>query len=208
MTIVAITSEELYKRDSALKSIRDSLVADTSAPLYTYRKENAFHPVIGEGSHEASIMFVGEAPGATEAKQGHPFCGASGKVLDTLLQHIGLVRADVYITNLVKDRPPENRDPLPQEIAYYAPLLDRQVEIIRPRVLVTLGRHSMGYLMPKLGFNEELKPISQIHGKVFTGKLNAQEVSLVTLYHPAVALYNGSMRAVLLKDAEILKKFL
>ncbi len=205
---MAISVKELERRQAALDKIRDELINDERAPFFSFRKENGFHSVVGEGNLAAHILFVGEAPGATEAKQGHPFCGASGKVLDTLLQHIGLVRADVYITNLVKDRPPKNRDPLPAEVAYYAPLLDRQIKIIKPKVLVTLGRHSMQYLMPKLGLEDELKPIGQMHGKVFKGKLNNQKVCLVTLYHPAVALYNGSMRAVLLKDAEILKKFL
>lgn len=203
-----ISENELQQRHEKLREIRDRLVADTTAPLYAYRKENGFHPVIGEGNHAAKIMFVGEAPGENEAKQGRPFCGSAGKFLDVLLEHIGLARADVYITNLVKDRPPNNRDPLPAEIDYYAKLLDQQVEILRPSCLVTLGRYSMGYLMPKLGLSDELKSISQIHGKVFEGAYNGEKISLVTLYHPAVALYNGGMRGTLLKDAEVLMTFL
>jgi len=202
-----ISKEALEIRDNRLRALRDGLVADTTAPLYEYRKANGFHPVIGEGSHKTKIMFVGEAPGENEAKQGHPFCGAAGKFLDVLLEHIGLARTDVYITNLVKDRPPENRDPVPAEIEYYAKLLDKQVEILRPSCLVTLGRYSMGYLLPKLGLEAELKSISQIHGKVFEGAYNGEKISIVTLYHPAVALYNGSMRGTLLKDAEVLKEF-
>jgi len=96
---------------------------------------------------------------------------------------------------------------VPAEIEYYAKLLDKQVEILRPSCLVTLGHYSMGYLLPKLGLEAELKSISQIHGKVFEGAYNGEKISIVTLYHPAVALYNGSMRGTLLKDAEVLKEF-
>lgn len=203
-----LSKEELDLRHEQLKSIRDELIADTAAPLYNYRTENGFYPVIGEGSHAAKIIFVGEAPGENEAKQGRPFCGASGRFLDVMLAHIELAREDVYITNTVKDRPPGNRDPLPAEIEYYTKFLDRQIKILKPSCLVTLGRFSMGYLMPKLGLANNLKPISQVHGKIFDGELDGQKVSLVTLYHPAVALYSGSMRGTLLKDAEVLKTFL
>ena len=203
-----ITEQELEERNQQLKAIRDSLLTDIRAPLFEYRKANNFHPVIGEGDHAADIMFVGEAPGENEAKQGRPFCGAAGKFLDVLLEHIGLVRSSVYITNILKDRPPENRDPLPNEIAYYTPLLDKQIEIIKPSCVVTLGRFSMAYLMEKLCLKAELKSISLMHGKVFEGELNGVKVPIVTLYHPAVALYNGGMRATLLKDAEVLQQFL
>lgn len=203
-----ITPEELEIRHTLMKNIRDFLVSDTQSPLYEYRKSHGFHPVIGEGNHAAKIMFVGEAPGENEAKQGRPFCGAAGKFLDVILEHLSLDRMSVYITNLVKDRPPENRDPLPVEIEYYAKLLDKQIEIIKPSCLVTLGRHSMAYILPKFGLAEQLKPISQMHGKVFEGTFNDQSISVATLYHPAVALYNGGMRTTLMKDAEILLKFI
>ncbi|MDE2172875.1 MAG: uracil-DNA glycosylase, partial [Patescibacteria group bacterium] len=107
-----------------MKEVRDDLFAFELSPLYEYRTANKFFPVIGEGSHDASIMFVGEAPGLNEAKTGRPFCGAAGKFLSLLLESIGLTRDKVYITNIVKDRPPENRDPTPQEIALYSPFLD------------------------------------------------------------------------------------
>lgn len=203
-----ISEEELQKRHDALKAIRDSLVVDETAPLFKYRKENGYHPVIGEGNHAAKIMFVGEAPGENEAKQGRPFCGAAGKFLDVMLEHLKLARADVYITNIVKDRPPENRDPLPEEIEYYGKLLDKQMEILSPSCVVTLGRYSMTYLLPRLGLEGELKPISALHGKVFQGNLNGKQLSIATLYHPAVALYNGGMRTTLLKDSEVLLPFL
>ncbi|MDE2188721.1 MAG: uracil-DNA glycosylase [Patescibacteria group bacterium] len=191
-----------------MKKIRDELVDFKQSPIYPYRTANKYFPVIGEGSHDAHIMFVGEAPGKTEAKTGRPFCGASGKFLDYMLSSIGMVREKVYITNVVKDRPEDNRDPTPEEIALYAPFLDRQIEIIQPRVIATLGRHSMDYLMRKFGLELELEPISKIHGKLFEAHASYGPVSIATLYHPAVALYNGGMRDVLKKDFEVLKKFI
>jgi DNA polymerase len=197
-----LTDEALKECDNQLYAIKEQLLHDSSAPLYAYRTENSFHPVIGEGSHAAKVMIVGEAPGLNEAKQGRPFCGASGKFLDALLEHIGLDRKTVYVTNVVKDRPPENRDPLPQEIEYYGPLLLRQFQIIKPEVIVTLGRYSMAYVLKTFGIESQLGPISALHGKQFKGLFEELKTTIVTLYHPAVALYNGSMRAVLLKDFE------
>jgi uracil-DNA glycosylase family 4 len=194
-----------------MKKIRDELFAFKQSPLYEYRTSNNYFPVIGEGSHDATIMFVGEAPGQNEAKTGRPFCGAAGKFLTELVESIGLTREKVYITNIVKDRPPENRDPTPEEIELYGPFLDRQIDIIQPKVIATLGRHSMAYVMKKFDLDLELEPISKIHGRVFeTNTRNGmpcEPISIVTLYHPAAALYNGSMRDVLKKDFEVLKKF-
>jgi len=196
----------LEEKHVALKNIRDSLIADVTAPLYTYRKENNYFPVIGEGNHDAKIVFVGEAPGENEAKTGRPFCGAAGKFLDVMLESIGLLRKDVYISNLVKDRPPGNRDPLPEEIAYYSPLLVKQLEIIEPSAVVTLGRYSMTFLMNHFGLSQQLDTISKIHGKEFLTV--DRKMTMITLYHPAVALYNGGMRQTLLQDFSVLKKYL
>ena len=190
-----------------MRAIRDEIVALTTSPLYVYRTSNHYLPVIGEGSHDARIMFVGEAPGMNEAKTGRPFCGAAGKFLDEMIGSIGLKRELVYITNVVKDRPPENRDPTPQEIAIYAPYLDRQIDIIQPAVIATLGRYSMAYLMKKFGLDLELDVISRIHGREFATQAAYGPLTIVTLYHPAAALYNGGMRQTLKKDFEILKKF-
>ncbi len=190
-----------------MKKIRDELLAFKGSPLYEYRTSNKFFPVVGEGSHDAHIIFVGEAPGLNEAKQGRPFCGAAGKFLDDLIDSIGLKRPDVYITNIVKDRPPENRDPTPEEIAVYAPFLDRQIEIIQPRVIATLGRHSMGYVMKHFDLDLELEPISKIHGREFKATASYGPVTIVTLYHPAAALYNGGMRDTLKQDFEVLRKY-
>lgn len=193
-----------------MKKIRDELLMFTTSPLYEYRLKNNYFPVIGEGSHDAKIMFVGEAPGMNEARTGKPFCGAAGKFLTELIESIGLKREQVYITNVVKDRPPENRDPTPEEIALYSPFLDRQIQIIQPKVIVTLGRHSMNYIMKRYDLDLELDSISKLHGKsfetVYFDKANQpQAVTIVTLYHPAAALYNGGTRDVHKKDFEVLK---
>ena len=195
-----------------MKSIRDELIAFRASPLYEYRTSNKFLPVVGEGSHDAKIMFVGEAPGLNEAKTGRPFCGAAGKFLTELIESIGLKREDVYITNIVKDRPQDNRDPTPEEIELYAPFLVRQIDIIQPKVIVTLGRYSMGYVMRRYDLDLELDAISKIHGHsfetvYFDADNKPQPVTIVTLYHPASALYNGGMRDTHKQDFEVLKKF-
>lgn len=191
-----------------LRAVRDDVFCLIDSPLYKYRIENKYYPVLGEGSHDAKIMFIGEAPGEKEALSGRPFCGASGKMLDTLLESIGLLRADVYITNIVKDRPPDNRDPLPEEIALYAPFLERQIDIIQPRIIATLGRYSMQYIFRHLGLASALKPISALHGASFEAKTSYGKVTLIPLYHPAAALYNGGMRGTLKEDFKVIQKAL
>lgn len=206
-------------RTEQLRKIKDEVVKAKNSPLYNFRMKNKFLPVIGEGSHYAKIMFIGEAPGKNEALTGRPFCGAAGKILDELLQLIGLDRKEVYVTNIVKDRPPFNRDPLPEEIEFYAPFLDRQIEIIKPEVIATLGRFSMAYIMKKFELESELsaqgetsptggKSISQIHGKVFETETSYGKIKIIPLYHPAVVVYNNNMKEALKKDFEILKSFL
>lgn len=190
----------------ALKEIRDEILNLKESPLYEERIKNKTYPVIGSGSHDASIMFIGEAPGKNEAQTGQPFCGASGKVLDELLDHIGVDREKVYITNIVKDRPTNNRDPKPAEIELYAPFLDRQIDSIQPKVIATLGRFSMEYIMKRLGLEADLEPISKMHGKVFEAKTSYGSVQIAPLYHPAVAVYNRNQLPVLKKDFENLKK--
>lgn len=190
-----------------MKQVRDEVINLKTSPLYDERITNKVFPVIGEGNHEAKIVFIGEAPGKNEAKTGRPFCGMSGRVLDELLASVNIKRGDVYVTNIVKDRPPFNRDPLPEEIDIYAPFLDRQIDIIQPKVLATLGRYSMGYIMKKFGLESELKPISELHGKLFEGKANFGKIMILPLYHPAVAIYNRNTKVVLMKDFEILKSF-
>ncbi|HXK36861.1 MAG TPA: uracil-DNA glycosylase [Candidatus Paceibacterota bacterium] len=194
-------------RTEQLRVIRDEVLALTASPLYAERVKNNVHPVIGEGSHHASIMFVGEAPGRNEAATGRPFAGAAGKILDELLTSAGIKREDVYITNIVKDRPPFNRDPLPEEIAAYGPFLDRQIDIIRPKVIATLGRYAMGYIMGKFGLTDHLQPISKLHGNVLHAEAPYGPVVIVPLYHPAVAIYNRSSLPALQDDFKVLQQF-
>ncbi|OGG48167.1 uracil-DNA glycosylase [Candidatus Kaiserbacteria bacterium RIFCSPHIGHO2_01_FULL_51_33] len=190
-----------------MKQIRDEVVALKESPIYAFRVEHKNHPVIGEGSHDAHFMFVGEAPGRNEAATGRPFCGTAGKILDDLLASIDIPRQDVYITNIVKDRPPENRDPLPSEIEIYGPFLDRQIEIIQPKVIVTLGRYSMNYIMQKFDLLFELEPISAAHGKTYQAKAGYGDITIVPMYHPAAAIYTQSLKETLKKDFQILKSF-
>ena len=191
-----------------MREIRDQILNLKESPLYDYRIQNKNFPVIGEGSHDAHIMFIGEAPGKNEALTGKPFCGASGRILDQLLESINLDRKTVYVTNIVKDRPPENRDPTPNEIDLYAPFLDHQIEIIKPKIIATLGRFSMQYIMKRYGLEFELEPISKIHGKEFQTKTDFGEFTVIPLYHPAVAVYNAKTKDELKKDFSILKKYI
>jgi uracil-DNA glycosylase len=194
------------EKTAALTKIYEVLVDLRVSPLYEYRTKNNFLPVLGEGNVDAPVVIIGEAPGKKEALTGKPFCGASGKFLDELCVHIGLVRAGVYVTNIVKDRPEDNRDPSQAEISLYGQFLDQQLAIIQPKVIATLGRFSMMYMAQKMGLQDKVGPIGEMHGKVMHGVLPYGDVALVTLYHPAVALYNGSMRDVLKKDFESLKE--
>ena len=196
------------EKSDAMKEIRDEVLTLTSSPLYEYRTQNKYLPVIGEGSHDANIMFVGEAPGRNEAQTGKPFCGAAGRILDELLASIELSRTDIYITNIVKDRPPENRDPLPEEIFAYGPFLDRQIDIIQPKVIATLGRFSMGYILERFNLAEENKGMGKLHGKVFATHATYGEILVVVLYHPAAAIYNQALKETLRDDMQVLKKFI
>jgi DNA polymerase len=149
--------------------------------------------VMGDGDPDADIVFIGEAPGKKEDEQGVPFVGAAGKFLDEMLRQAGLNRQDVYITNIVKYRPPNNRDPLPEEKREFWPYLMRQIDIINPKVVITLGRHSGAAFMPDL-------VISRDHGHARKVKYHEHEFLVIPLYHPAAALYNGGMRQVLIDD--------
>ena len=195
-------------RDAFLLKIKNDIWNLKKSPLYEYRKKNGYYPVIGEGSHFAKVMFIGEAPGENEAKTGRPFCGAAGRILDELLKSIGLDRKDVYVTNIVKDRPPENRDPLPEEIEIYSSFLEEQIEIIKPNVIATLGRFSMKFILEKFDVLEKDQPISKIHGRLLKATAHFGEVFIIPFYHPAVALYNGGTKETLKKDFQILKKFI
>ena len=149
--------------------------------------------VLGDGNPDADIVFIGEAPGQKEDEQGIPFVGAAGKFLNEMLEAADLERKDVYITNIVKYRPPNNRDPLPEEKKEFWPYLMRQLEIVDPKVVITLGRHSGAAFIPDLA-------ISRDHGHARKVKYHEHEFLVIPLYHPAAALYNGSMRQTLIDD--------
>lgn len=169
-----------------LDAIKDRILAENVCPELA---RSATQLVFGEGNPQAEVVFIGEAPGKNEDEKGLPFVGAAGKFLDEMLAAIGMKRQEVYITNIVKYRPPGNRDPNPQEKIAFLPYLKAQLEAIRPKLIVTLGRHSMDVLLPGL-------KISECHGKPkrFKGQV------YMPLFHPAAALYNNSMRQTLIDD--------
>ena len=195
-------------RTERLRAIKDEIVGLTQSPLYSYRNANGYFPVIGQGNHEADIMFIGEAPGKNEAETGRPFCGASGRVLDELLESIDLERGQVYVTNIVKDRPPNNRDPFKSEIDLYAPFLLRQIDIIQPQVIATLGRFSMEFILKRFRASAANQRISQLHGKVIKVQTAYGQTSVLPLFHPAAALYNPKQRATLEADFQALKQWI
>lgn len=195
-------------KEAEIKKLEKEILNLKKSPLYEYRKENNYVPVVGGGSLDAEIVFVGEAPGKNEAETGVPFCGRSGKILDEFLTSVGLPRDKIYITSIVNDRPPKNRDPKPLELDLYAPFLDRQLEIIKPKVIATLGRFSMKYLMERYGLGDKIDSISNLHGKIFKAVTPYGEIKLIPLFHPAVAIYNQKSKSDLLKDFKKLKQFI
>jgi uracil-DNA glycosylase family 4 len=175
----------LEEREQALADIADEIKVCARCELHRTRTKS----VPGEGPADARIMLIGEAPGWNEDQQGRPFVGAAGKFLEELLAKAGMSRSDVFITNVVKSRPPGNRDPLPDEIAACAPFLERQIEVIDPEVIVTLGRFSMARWFPG-------ERISRIHGQ----PKQVGRRLIVPMYHPAAALHQQSLRATIEED--------
>ena len=182
-------------KQAQLDELRQKIIATNVTPDLAAQATNL---VMGDGNPDADIIFIGEAPGKNEDEQGLPFVGAAGKFLNEMLAAANLDRSDVYITNIVKYRPPNNRDPLPEEKQAFWPYLARQLEIIDPKAIVTLGRHSMEFFLPDA-------KISQIHGHAVRKKVKyhddkEHEWLIVPLYHPAAALYNGGLRQTLIDD--------
>lgn len=173
-------------KQQRLDQIKADIVAKHICPDLA---KTATQLVFGDGNPDADIVFIGEAPGKNEDLQGKPFVGAAGKFLDEMLQSINLERKDVYITNIVKYRPPNNRDPLPEEKSAFLPFLEAQLAVIQPKLVITLGRHSMNCFLPQL-------QISAVHGQ--PKRLKGQVY--LPLFHPAAALYNGGLRQTLLED--------
>jgi uracil-DNA glycosylase len=184
------------------QKLLEELNKEMSACSHCALRSGCRNVVPGEGSAEAKIMFIGEGPGAKEDELGRPFVGAAGKFLEEMLAVIKLKREEVYIANVVKCRPPQNRDPLPEEVAACWPWLLEQIKIIRPKLIVTLGKHSMERFLPN-------QKISQVHGHAMRREIKGiGKQVFYTLYHPAAALYNGSMRETLIKDFERIPKVL
>lgn len=156
-------------------------------------KAQATQLVFGFGNTDAEIVLIGEAPGKKEDLEGRPFIGAAGKFLDLMLQSAQMDRNDVYITNIVKYRPPNNRDPSPAEKSAFLPYLLREIAIIKPKVVLTLGRHSMEYFLPDA-------KIGEVHGQPQHATVEGQNILLIPLFHPAAALFNGSLRQTLIDD--------
>lgn len=184
-------------KKSQLEKLRAKMQSDKSLPL----QKQATNLVFGEGNPNAKIYFLGEAPGYWEDKSGRPFVGPAGKLLDQLVASIGLKRVDVYISNIVRFRPPENRDPSPEEIAAFAPYVDQEIDIIDPQVIVTLGRFSLNKFLPG-------SKISLVHGQPKTINWEGKTRILVPMYHPAAALRSKEMLEKLTTDFNILTKLL
>ncbi len=180
-----------------LKQIAGRVAKCTRCSLY----KRANNPVPGDGSPDAEVMFIGEGPGYHEDQQGLPFVGAAGKLLDNLLQSIKLERKEVFVGNIIKHRPPGNRDPLPEEIKACRPFLDEQIQIIEPKIIVTLGRFSMNKFLP----NEK---ISLIHGQARYVDFFGKRYIVIPMYHPAAALRSDRIMAEIKEDFQKIKRFL
>lgn len=187
-------------KSTQLEHIANQVRNLDESPLYEYRQENDYLPVIGEGDPDAQVMFIGEAPGAQEAASGKPFAGSAGRVLDRLLESIGLERKQVYITNVVKDRPPDNRDPHKDEIELYTPFLARQIEIIQPQVIATLGRFAMDFILEHFNLPQRGEKLGDLHGKALEAQASYGKVRVVPLYHPAATFYNRDLEKAMKED--------
>ena len=189
-----VSKEDMWKK--IVKEISEC----KKCRLYKHRK----NPVPGEGNLNAKIVFIGEAPGAKEDEEGRPFVGAAGKLLTTLLENIGLKRENVFITNVVKCRPPHNRDPLDDEINACLPYLMEQINIIKPKIIVTLGRISTRTIFQLGGL--AFRSMSKDRGVIREAKIGEVEVKILPTYHPAAALYNPKLRSKIESDFKALAK--
>ena len=189
-------------KEEELSKINEEIAKCTRCRLSLYRTK----PVPGEGNPYAKVMFIGEAPGRFEDLQGRPFVGAAGKLLTELLNGIGLSREEVFITNVVKCRPPNNRDPREDEIKLCSSFLERQIEIIDPDIIVTLGRHSTRYILGRAGY--KVDSIMRVRGREFEILLEGRRRKVLPMLHPAAALYNPRLKNLLEEDFRKLRKML
>lgn len=184
-------------KQDALIDLKKRMQADVTLPL----RSGATQLVFGEGNADAQVYFLGEAPGYFEDKQGRPFVGLAGKLLDQLIESLGKKRADVYISNVVRFRPPANRDPDADEIAAFEPYVNEEINIINPKLIVTLGRFSMGKFLP-------MAKISSVHGKPHQMMWEGKEILVVPMYHPAAALRAGAIMMAIKEDFLIINRLL
>lgn len=184
-------------KQQKLEKLRNKVLLDKNLPF----SDTANNLVFGAGSDNPKVLFIGEAPGKNEDLQGLPFIGSAGKILSELIESIGLTRDEVYITSVLQYRPPKNRDPKPQEIELFKPYLDEQIEILDPKVIVTLGRFSLAKFLPNA-------KIAEVHGKPQKIELNGKEVVIIPMYHPAAIIYNQRLKSTLKDDFQVIKKYL
>lgn len=189
-----------------LEAVKNKILSGMKCPL----KDAAKNLVFGKGNPNADIMFIGEAPGAQEDLQGIPFVGAAGKELDKLLRSINLTLDDVYITNILKYRPPDNRDPAVDEIYRHTPYLIEQIKIIKPKIICTLGNYSTKFVLAHFNIPKmtEISGITKLHGRVNHISIDEMNFKVIPLYHPAAMLYNPNLRQVLAKDFLEMEKIL
>lgn len=187
----------MKKIEQGLKEIKNKVLSCRKCSLYKDRT----YPVIGQGNHQTKIIFIGEAPGFSEDKTGYPFCGKAGKILDELLESVAIKREDIYVCNILKCRPPNNRDPEEKEIKACTPYLKKQIEIIKPKIICALGNYSTKYILEKYNLKDKIQGISKIHGKIFS----ADNIKIIPLYHPAAGTYNPNMIEVMKNDFQVLK---
>jgi len=183
----------------SLKAVASEIRICSKCELSKTRK----NAVAGEGNPQSQIMFIGEAPGYWEDVKGKPFVGAAGKFLDTLLATISFEREDVFIGNVLKCRPPRNREPTPNEIQTCTPYLDRQIRIIQPKIIVTLGNYSTAYIFLKA--NLPFSSITQVHGRIYNASVLDMPVTVFPTFHPAAALYSARYKEELTNDFQKLK---
>jgi len=203
---MTFTNNQNTKKERQLEKITNQIKMLETSPLYNYRIENGYKPVIGEGDPDARIMFIGEAPGAQEAKTGRPFVGRAGKFLDSLLNSVNLDRKDVYITNIVKDRPPSNRLPLVGEIKIYGPFILEQIKIIQPEIIATLGRLAMKFIFKLFNLPQKNMNISELHGEIFLAQAEIGSIKIIPFYHPAAVFYNRDLEQKIREDFKKLQE--
>ncbi|MGD2162158.1 MAG: uracil-DNA glycosylase [Anaerolineales bacterium] len=195
-------------KDKKLVSLAKTMLRELDVDLAVRREEEQQQFVFGEGHPEAGVVFVGEAPGKKEAETGKPFVGAAGKLLDALLREIGLERQFVYITNIVKDRPPGNRRPRVGEIEAYKPYLLQQLEILEPEVLVPLGLVSTRVLLKEFVDHTVQVKMKNVHGQIFEGNADWGQMLILPMYHPAASFYGPLSRKDLEEDFRVLRDLL